>query len=205
MIDAIQKFAALAGKIWYFDGDGVFHFDDNQMLESIFSDAPPPDPMWYFVTTQGRLNGNVGQYIFNTMTQQSAVKDVYNDLHMITTSPEWALYIAHDTNYASIENPNEQGFLGYRKTFFQQDGIFGSDISLLKMINHYKRLFRPPIVVQFETYGQPILPFDVVSLNGQSLFVTSVTSEIDAQKNVYWQTINAEYWVGQNGSSELVI
>lgn len=50
------------------------------------------------------------------------------------------------------------------------------------------------IVYSFETSGQPVRIFDIASLDGINLVVTSVSSDLDPKENKWWQQIQGEYF-----------
>ena len=205
--DALRQFVQIAGKVMYFDQYGLFHFD-NSILDVIYQEKPPYGPiMWKYITKKhhpktGKLQ--VGQYVFNMMERKSAMEDVHNDIHMISTTPNFEIMILHDRNWESITNPDSEGFLGYIRTAYQTEGMFGNEQSFRKTLQMYKRLFKPPKVVRFESYGLPVMPYDIITLDGQLLFVTSVTSDIIADENKWWQTIEAEWWNNADSINDLL-
>ena len=54
-------------------------------------------------------------------------------------------------------------------------------------------LFNPPIVVTFESYGQPVRSLDLIYLNGIPLRVMKVDNTMDPSKNIWWQKIECEW------------
>ena len=157
------------------------------------------EPLWKFTA----LPTGDGQQVFNTLTFERAVGDMFNSINVMTSTPDYEMIINSDVNWESITNPNSPGFLGYKKIFFQQDGIFGSLKTTQDLINHYSIFYRAPIVYKFETYGQPLRCFDIVEYDGQKLIVMNVSSEINKQENKWWQNIECEWYHGETAASEI--
>lgn len=206
LYDGLLDFAQKAGKAIYFDAYGVFRFEDKKFDSHLWKNGGgfDPDPDWFF-TVEPTFGKDEGQLIFNVVTRQSAVQDVYNDIHLITATPNFELIIGHDTDYNGIiaggKEDKPEGWLGYRKTLFQQEPLWGSLESLKAQITHLSRAYAPPMVVKFETYGQPLRALDVAKVSfpdnksGQKIVITSVSNTIEAQTNKWWQTVEGE-WIG---------
>ena len=65
----------------------------------------------------------------------------------------------------------------------------------------YRTFFKPPFLAKFETYGQPARALDLIVLNNHPYRVMKVDSTIEPEKNLWWQTFEAE-WFHQNGTRD---
>lgn len=191
----MQSITQKAGKVIFFDAYGMLHYEYLPFTKFMFGNMNPADveSLWKFVS----LSSEEGQQIFNTLTRERAAGDMFNSINIMTSTPDYELIINSDVNWESISDPNSPGFLGYKKIFFQQDGIFGSLKSTKDLINHYKIFYKAPIVYKFETYGQPLRCFDIADVDGQKLIITSVSSEINPAENRWWQNIEGEWYHGE--------
>jgi hypothetical protein len=194
LYDALLDWAKKGSKMMFFDQCGGFHWEESSgitMSRCKNSNFVGNGYVWKFKT--GNKHEETGQYMFNVMTKVGAVEDIYNNIHILTSTPNFELIIGDEINWPSIENKDDKGFLGFRKTFLQQESLFGNETALANVMNYYKAVWKAPIAYKFETYGQPIRAFDFVSVDGINLVVTSVSSEIDPVSNRWWQTIECEY------------
>ena len=222
--EIIINFAKKANKVCFFDEYGVFHYENRKFDNHIFgisSDEIPPD--WYYRVSPPDNNSsnesNWGQLVFNNLTRESAVYDVYNHINLISTTPNGEYLIAHNIDYAGIISRNNsnifgpifgdepqdkpEGWLGYRKTFLQQEAIFGSEKALYNQLQNYSQFFKPPKIVRFESYGQPIRALDICQVNfpdldgNKKFIVVNVSSSLNFENNKWWQNIDAE-WIEGN-------
>jgi len=192
--DAIQKIASRSSAVFFFDQYGLFHYEN--YMDTIRDDLAGGTesvlfaPRFWFTSNPKQFKG---QLIFNQIDVTYSVEDIKNHIKMVTMTPEYEMVFGDDLSWASIEDPSTTGFVGYLRTFYQEDGMLGGMENLMKMVEYYKNLmFSPPLVVHFETYGQPIRALDVVSVNGVPMWVTRVDTEIIADKNVWWQKFETE-------------
>lgn len=199
--DGIIKMAERAGKLFFFDAHGVAHYENYHDLvaDEMTSGQTSGEsgcqsvvlaPLWWFTTGHGLWQG---QQVFNQVSIMEDVQSVYNHRKLLTNTPDFTPIWGDDVDYDSIEDPQTEGFLGYMRTLFQQEGAFGSFESAQAIMFFYKAMGRPPYVVKFETYGLPARALDIISLNGQRLRVMRVESNIDPSKNVWWQTYECEW------------
>ena len=188
--DAISMMTKRTGKIFYFDQFGIAHFEDYlDMITKIILGKEDLIPLFKF--TQNPIE-HVGQMIFNKVDHSYNVSDVYNHLRVFSTTPDRELLIKDEMNWDTLDTPSVEGFMGYRKVFFQQEGMFGSEVALRRILNFYRTMFKPPVVYKFETYGLPIRALDIVSVNGHSARVMKVSHEIDPSENKWWMNIETE-------------
>ena len=193
--DAITSIAKKASRMCFFDVHGAFHYENSEgiWMSQVSNEVLSDYVMWYFRSGDIEFFESGYQYIFTSFTKEGTVMDVYNNIHILTATPDRELLIGDKIDKTSLENPSVAGFLGYTKTLFQQEGYFGNEQALRAIMDHYASFFVPPLVIKCETYGQPIRAFDFMQLDGINLMVTGVSSEISPSENKWWQTIDAEY------------
>jgi hypothetical protein len=209
--DAIEKMAGLSNKVAFFDRLGVFHFNPLPYDQEMWGGQSGSQTNWTiqdwaalskvdFFATPKQLNidgsdcPELNRQIIGDYKIERVVQDVMNEIKVITTTPNGEILVAGHTNYASLNDPDSPGFLGYKKPFLQMDGIFGSEDTVKWVVKNYTRMFIPPIKVSFKAIGRNnIKALDVVtfqplgSREKQPLIVTSVKSEVDASKNTWYQ------------------
>jgi len=200
LYDAIVGFAKRASKMVFFDAFGVFHYQDSMGIKmaSLTNEELGKYALWKFRTseTSDSEGGKptAWQYVFSSMTKEGSVEDVYNNIHMMTSTPRFEVIIGDRINWDSVTDPSVRGFLGYKRTMLQVESAFGNADTLKNIMEYYKAVWVPPLVYSFETYGQPLRIFDVVSLDDNNMLVTSVSSDIDPQANKWNQTVEGEYF-----------
>ena len=99
-----------------------------------------------------------------------------------------------------MDSPNSEGFLGYKKMFMQRESMFGNWESVVNNLSKYKAMYRPLILVKFETYGIPLRANDIISINGETTRVTNVSHKIDAQKNEWWMNVECKKYQSVEGA-----
>ena len=188
--EAIDKIAKRAGKVFYFDQHGIAHYEEyydrliNSLkgqveLEEIFSFTS--NPFQY-----------PGQIIFNKKDYSYSVQDVHNHIKMFSNTPDRTPLFLDQLNWESIDNPDSEGFIGYLKTFYQEEGMFGSEQAIRNISDVYKTMFRPPIIHKFETYGIPLRSLDIISIDGTITRVTKVSHSIVGSENKWWMNVECE-------------
>ena len=55
------------------------------------------------------------------------------------------------TFYKQLMDPQTEGWIGYRKPFYQSNGIFGDEESVKKTMQKYAKFKSPPAELSFET------------------------------------------------------
>lgn len=202
--EAMKEIAQRGGKVIFFDTYGVLHYENLPYDRYLFGNGEvnDNDVLWRFTTSpSGR-----GQLVFDNLNLEKAVSDCFNVIHLVTSTPNREIAIVDRVNWPSVYNAASPGFLGYKKLYLQQEGIFGSLESLEKMANHYSKFFVAPTVVKFQTYGLPMRCFDLCTLEKTSggrtgstyLIITNVNSEIDPSQNKWWSEVEGE-WYGTTG------
>ena len=186
-MDAVSDISTRAGKTFFFDQFGIAHYEDVQdILEKDYLGIVPLVPLYRF-TTNPEING--GQLVFNKVERNYEVDGIVNHIKIMSNTPDMHLLIIDDINYDSFENPETEGFLGYLKTSYQQESMFGSREALLAAIKKMSVQFRPKISVKFETYGVPLRANDIIQIEGESCRVMKVNHTINAEKNIWWMEV----------------
>lgn len=176
---AINQIAERAGKLFYFDQFGVAHYEDYfdlVRLETIGKNIEDFPSFFKFTNLPTNFNlntstnsslptGGPGQLVFNKLDIAYDVASVFNHIKILSNTPDMTPIIRDDLNWDTLENPNSKGFIGYKKTFYQQEGMFGSEQNVEDVVNFYKTMFYPPHKINFETYGVPLRALDVVEIN----------------------------------------
>tara|TARA_Y100000310_G_scaffold308873_1_gene352430 strand:+ start:17425 stop:20949 length:3525 start_codon:yes stop_codon:yes gene_type:complete len=189
--DAITKLTKVAGKLFYFDQHGIAHYEDffeviRQNLLGL-NDLPT---VFDFTTNP---DFHTGQMILNKVDRTLAVSEVNNSVKILSNTPNMTPLWVDELNWAAFDDPESEGFMGYLKTFFQKEGVFGSEEAARKIADFYRRaMFRPPVQINFETYGLPLRSLDIVGVDGQSLRVTRVEHTINPEKNIWWMSVEGE-------------
>lgn len=200
LYDGIVKIAQTASKLFYFDQHGMAHFESyfdliqqnlkgNLPLESLFSFTSNPFSEFSALTGAETTQG---QLIFNKVEWQYRQEDVHNHIKIISSTPNQELLIADDVRWESVDTPSVGGFVGYKKLFYQREGMLGSEGAVRSLIDFYRVMFRPELYVKFETHGLPIRATDFISVDGQFLRISKVSHDINAEKNLWWMNVEGE-------------
>jgi hypothetical protein len=189
-MDAVVEIAKRAGKIFFFDQNGIAHYENFQdIIRNDYMGRVPISPLYRFTT-----NPEVypGQLVFNKLERNYDVQSVTNHIKIMSETPDFHLLIGDQLNWSSMENPEAEGFIGYLKTYYQQETMFGSKEAMMDSIRTYSVSFRPKIKVQFETYGVPLRANDIIQVNGENARVVKVNNNIVAEKNEWWMEVETE-------------
>jgi hypothetical protein len=197
-IDAIQKIAKRAGKVFFFDQFGVAHYENFQdIIQSNYLGGVPLISLMNF-TTNPELYG--GQIVYNKLERTYDVNSIFNHIKMMSNTPDFHLLIKDSLNLSSMENPDSEGFIGFLKTYYNQEPMFGSKEAVMAAIKKYSVSFRPKIKSTFETYGFPLRANDIVSIDGENTRVVKVNHNINAEKNLWWMEVETEKYQIVNAS-----
>lgn len=141
--------------------------------------------------------------VYNTLTYQRSVEDCVNQIILLSASNDIQLadgsktggfIIEGYTFFEQIWDPESEGFLGFRKPFYQSNGIFGGQKQVRDGLAHYAKMKFPPVIMSFETYGVPGLKaLDIISLDGNIAYITEISHDLDAKSNKWWMNITAEW------------
>jgi len=192
LYDAIFTLSQKAGKCFFFDSHGVAHHEsyfDFSVLNSI-NGLILQDVLWRYTTNP---NLSQGQMVYNAIRAQRTVGDVFNHVKILTSTPDGTPIWVDDVDWTSVENPTQEGFVGYLKSVYLKDGILGSYESAKASVDFYAAMRRPPLVINFESFGLPIRALDLITFDGQLARVMKVDTTINAKENKWWNTIEAEW------------
>ena len=190
LIEGIKKISSISSKLFYFDEMGAIHYEDYQdMLEKDFLGEQPLEPLYHF-TTNPRSVG--GQLIFNKVEREYDVGSVHNHLKLISTTPDGHVLFRDHYDRTTIENPDEEGFLGFPRTFYQQETMFGSELVQKSAVNRYTVAFKPIVLLTFETYGLPLRCTDIIKVEDEVLRVQKVDHTFNPSKNVWWMEVSCK-------------
>ncbi|KKK74560.1 hypothetical protein LCGC14_2882550, partial [marine sediment metagenome] len=134
----LAKITEIGGKVFYFDQFGVAHMENffDQFQNIVLGGPNNEIPVFYYTTNPDIW---IGQLIYNSMTLKHDVSSVYNHIKLKTNTPNHTLIFNDDLNWNSYDNPDSEGFVGYLKTYYQEEGIIGSEIGTINMLDFYKR------------------------------------------------------------------
>ncbi len=221
---ALRKVADLASKIVYFDRWGVLRLENIPAIDAAFQSGEQLDfePVFDFVTSPFPFKKSDGivsttaspftfdpcdhasHLVYNVVQYTRSVEDCVNQIVLLTASndillpsgdrADGGLIVEGYTFFDQIWNPEEEGFLGYRKPFYQSNGVFGGIEGVRRGLAHYAKMKYPPATISFETYGVPGLKgLDIITLDGNLFYITEINHEIDPKTNRWWMTINGEW------------
>lgn len=141
--------------------------------------------------------------VYNVVSYTRSVEDCVNQIIIMTATNDHLLpsgkrvggfIIEGYTFFEQIWDPNSEGFLGFRKPFFQSNGLFGGEEGVKNGILLYAKMKYPPASITFETYGVPGLkPLDIVSLDDNLFYITEISHEIDPSTNNWWMNVTGEW------------
>lgn len=201
LYDAVVKIAKKAGKTFYFDQFGQARYEDLQdVVEKDYLGRVPLVPLFDFTTNP---DIHSGQLVHNKVERRYDVAGMSNHIKILSNTPDFHLLIRDALSWQSVENPATEGFLGYKKTFYQPESLFGSKQAVINAVNKYKVMWRPQIHVKFETYGLPLRANDIISLDGETSRVISVNHTIDARQNQWWMEVECMRYQPVIGASLL--
>lgn len=147
--------------------------------------------------------------VYNTVRYQRSVEDCINQIVIFSASNDLldqegrrtgGFIVKGYTFFEQIWNPESEGFFGYRKPFYQSNGVFGSLDGVQNALAIYAKMKYPPVKFQFETYGVPGLKaLDIVTLDGNFLYITEISHELDPSTNRWWMNVSGEWLKPFNG------
>jgi len=219
--DSIKELAKKYSKYAFFDHNGVFCYQP--MPTVLLSGAGgPPGTKFYFYSSHFGRNTNVipigpfytdsaatalttttsvpshnSQVAYEVKTTQWNNKDIFNKLMILSVDARSRGYIVvSDTNYDSLTDSNSLGFLGYERTFIQDEAAFGDIDRARKVLRYYTRMFKPVYIMNWKCIGGNLGVdiFDIVSVDGALVVVTKISHTMDAKKNL-WETEYTGEWI----------
>jgi len=223
--EALKKIAKLATKTIYFDRWGVLIFEVNPVIEAGFQQAGESltrfTPKFYFFSSpreqqlpenakqlEGvvRFNPNTdgASLVYDVVTYSRDVEAAINQISIVSATRDELLpsgervggfIVEGFTFFDQIWNPEAEGFLGFRKTFYQSEGIFGSSQGAKESLKHYAKMSIPPIDISFSTYGVGGLKsLDIIALDNNPLYILEISHTIDASSNSWSMEISGEWF-----------
>ncbi len=189
-LDGIAEISKKSAKVFFFDQMGIAHYEDlGDLIEQDFQGKMPLVALYAFTTNPEIFPGQV---VFNSVEHSYAVQDVFSHIKMLSNTPDMHLLLMDRINFPAINNPEVEGFIGYKRTFYQQEGLFGSKGALIHATNKYSVMFRPYVTYKFETYGVPVRANDIVQINGENARVMNVSHEFDPAQNRWWMNVECK-------------
>ncbi len=141
--------------------------------------------------------------VYNSLSYQRSVEECANQIIIMSASNDirradgsrtGGFIIEGYTFFDQIWKPESEGFIGYRKPLYQQEGGFGSVEGVRRAINIYAKKKFPPVIMSFETYGVPGLKaLDIITLDGNLGYITEIAHDLDPESNRWWMNITAEW------------
>jgi len=192
---------------FYASGESDFAF------ESVFDFVTSPFPVKARDTGAGATAHrkftfdpckHASHLVYDVVQYNRSVEDCINQIVILTASNDILLpngkrvgggyIIAGYTFFKQLWNPEEEGFVGFRKPFYQSNGVFGGLQGVRRGLQHYAKMKYPPATVQFSTYGVPGLKaLDIITLDNNLFYITEITHEIDPSQNRWWMNITGEW------------
>jgi len=169
--EALNKIAALANKVAYFDRFGILRYDitpDKRFFYPIAKKARRPKCNFMASPFALRSCFNLDLMALNQYTYKKNVADVVNDILLVTATPQGEVLVKSVVNLPNRYDPSSPGYIGYTKRLLQMDGIFGSEKALETYANYLASIvFKPPLTVTWESMGVPHLQaMDIVTFTG---------------------------------------
>lgn len=226
---AIIKIAQLAAKVVYFDRWGVLKLENSPAIEAAFNTGENEifRSKFDFVTTpfhysSGNGTGGItanrfrfdpnkhaSHLVYNVVKYSRSVEDCVNQIILFTASNDLqredgsrsgGFVIEGYTFYEQILDPTVEGFIGYRKPFYQSNGVFGGLEGVRNGLLNYAKMKYPPAEISFETYSVPGLkPLDIITLDDNLFYITEISHDVDPEKNSAWMTIQGAWYKSFHG------
>lgn len=205
MASAMDKIGKRSGKVLFFDNYGMLHYESfpiagllfNPEISSSSVEGNVPSKWKFSVSplTEGTI------LLHSQLQRENVVSELFNNIFIFSSTPRQEFLFADSINKKSIKDPTSEGFIGYRKTFYQAEGIFGDENAVNNYAKHLTKFYRPPVVYKFETFGVPMRAFDIAEVDGQKMIIVNVSHNIDAKENKWWMSAEGEWFNGETGES----
>ena len=141
--------------------------------------------------------------VYNVVRYSRSVEDCVNQIILVTASNAikladgstvGGLIVEGYTFFEQIWFPDSEGFLGFRKPFYQSNGVFGGIEGIRNSLANYAKMKFPPASISFETFGVPGLKaLDIISLDDNLFYITEISHELDPAENRWWMNISGEW------------
>jgi len=102
--------------------------------------------------------------VYNATNYQRSVEECSNQIIIMSASNDLrdekgertgGFIIEGYTFFDQMWHPDAEGFIGYRKPMYQEEGAFGSIEGVRNAIRIYAKKKFPPVIMSFETFGVP--------------------------------------------------
>lgn len=187
--------------------------DDVEKFESVFDFVTSPFPVKARDPGDGSVSTRKFQFdpckhgshlVYDVVQYNRSVEDCINQIVVFTASNDILLpsgervdggfIVEGYTFFDQIWNPEEEGFLGFRKPFYQSNGVFGGIQGVRRGLQHYAKMKYPIATVQFSTYGIPGLKaLDIITLDDNLFYITEINHDLDPSTNRWWMNITGEW------------
>lgn len=224
--EAISRIGAIASKVAYFDRFGRFRFDvrSDVLFQGKLSKEKATTPKCNFFSSPRQVTcSTLDMLSFDAYSYKKPINEMFNEIFLVGTSPEGALYVNSVLNYRGRYDPTSPGYIGYAKKFMQVEGIWGSEDAIRSIGNYYKNsMFNPPTIINWKSMGMAnIQAMDIVTFSGLSddrtfpeynaskqdstelpdktvtLIITSLSGEIDAKRGTWENQYEGEWLYGE--------
>jgi hypothetical protein len=208
--EALTKFAQMSGKVTYFDRWGVFHYENRPEEQIAFTGEDPLNYaiMHFYASPRDIAEDSCKdkhRQVIKAYTYKRMVGDVYNVIHILSTTPEGSPVYGDAVNWSSIYDPTSPGYIGYKRMWVQTDGIFGNQEGVNNAVQYYKSSFTAPFGVQFNSLGTGKLkPLDIITFSGlqidgselvkQPFRLLTVSNTVEPKENM-WETAYEAEWL----------
>jgi len=215
--DAIKKLAKKYSKCAFFNTKGRFCYQQipGTLLSgsSILLDGPADVKFTFYSSHKGdniniqpigkyqpinkTVPGHNSQIAYNVKTTQWNNSDIFNKLMILSVDAKnRGIILISDTNYDSLTNSDSFGFLGYERTFIQDEAAFGDYERTQKIIRYYTRMFQPTYSINWKCIGgnTGVDIFDMVAVDDALVVITKISHTIDAKNNL-WETEYSGEWI----------
>lgn len=213
--DAIKETAKKYTKYAFFNNNGLFCYQKISDILMLGTGGTGPLPVKYhFHSSHIGTNVNVipigyydyytgpgpthnSQIAYEVKTSQWNNKDIFNKLLLMSVDARSrGIIISSDSNYGSLTNPNEPGFLGYERPFLQDEAAMADRDRVNMILRYYTRMFKPTYNITWKCIGGNlgIDVFDIVTIDNVLVVVTRISHSIDA-KNNSWETEYTGEWI----------
>jgi hypothetical protein len=221
---AIDDFAQISSKMYYFDRFGVFNYVPRP--DALFANGTAFDfiqPKCNFVASPAAMTAcsNYDIVALDQYTYTRNIGDMYNSLNIRTATPEGAIILGSQVSLQGRYNPDYPGYVGYDKALFQANGIFGSQEALNNYVSYLSnKVFTASVSISWTSIGVPHLQAsDIVTFTGLNddlafppnnfktknsipkpavtLILNKVTSSINPQKGEWLNNYEGEWLYGK--------
>jgi hypothetical protein len=216
--DNIKTLAKKYTKYAFFDANGVLRYNRSPEFVVPSSGRILYKPLFeFFSTHMTPMNINIAsvgpgqqstgrmqlldnsQIAYETKTTVWTTEEVFNKIILnsidagqgLGSQRGWILIA--DTNYDSLLNGDVQGFLGYERTFIQNEALIGSLERAEQVVRYYTRMYKPIYSITWKTRGKLLKKndgsgryldiFDIVSVDGKLVYITKISHQLDAKSN----------------------